>query len=117
MGDGRYRWKVDENAHEEAYMVGALSAKLASKATVGMVPKAIKKLYDDGIVDKIRDFPTANHAACDIPNKPKSKITCGAIRDLNDAVYALDRVKEYAFAAANKPAKAPRRKKSVAPEQ
>lgn len=117
MGDGRYRWKVDENAHEEAYMVGALSAKLASKATVGMVPKAIKKLYDDGIVDKIRDFPAANRAACDTPNKPKSKITCGAIRDLNDAVYALDRVKESAFAAANKPAKAPRRKKSVAPDQ
>lgn len=113
MGDGRIRWKVDENAHEEAYMIGILSAKLASKATVGNVPKAIKKLYEDGLVDRIREFPAANRAACETPNKPKSKITCGAIRDLNDAVFALDRVKDTAFAAADKPAKATRRKKSA----
>ena len=113
MGDGRIRWKVDENAHEEAYMIGILSAKLASKATVGNVPKAIKKLYEDGLVDRIREFPAANRAACETPNKPKSKITCGAIRDLNDAVFALDRVKDSAFAAADRPAKATRRKKSA----
>ena len=113
MGDGRYRWKVDENCSTEVGMLGTLSAKLASKAKVGNVPKAIKKLYDDGIVDRMRNFPAENRAACEVPNKPKSKITCIATGDINDAVFALDRVKDDALAAADKPAKAVKRKKPV----
>lgn len=115
MGDGRFRWKVDENCSTEASLLGTLAAKLAQKAKVGMVPKAIKKLYDDGLVDRIREFPAANRAACDMPNVPKSKITCGALRDVNDTLHALDRVHDEAFAAAERPAgrKAPARRKTA----
>lgn len=113
MGDGRFRWKVDENCREEAGMLYTLVSKLASKSTTGTIPKAIRKLFDDGLVDRIREFPVANREACDTPNKPKSKITCGAVRDITEMVDALDRVKDAAFAAADKPAKAPRRRKAA----
>jgi hypothetical protein len=115
MGDGRFRWKVDENCSTETSLLGTLAAKLAQKAKVGMVPKAIKKLYDDGLVDRIREFPAANRAACETPNVPKSKITCSAVRDVNDTLNALDRVHDEAFAAAERPAgrKAPARRKTA----
>lgn len=116
MGDGRFRWKVDEDCSEEVSMLGTLATKLVSKARSGNVPKAIKKLYDDGIIDRLREFPNANRAACEDPSHPKSKISCFASTDIDDALYALDKVKEVAFAAATeeKPAKQSRRKPATA---
>ena len=110
MGDGRYRWKVDENCSHEASMLAVLCGKLASKATVGNVPKAIKRLFDDRLVERLREFPAANRAACDTPDKPRSKITCSVTRDVVNAVEALDKVHDAAFAAADRPAKVAKRK-------
>lgn len=113
VGDGRYRWKVDENCSREASMLGVLAGKLAAKSTTGNVPAAIKQLYDDGLVDRLREFPAANRAACDEPNRPKSKIKCGVNGDIEDALDTLDQVKEAAFAAAGRPARSAKRRTSA----
>ena len=110
MGDGRFRWKVDENCGEEVGILSALSSKLASKSTTGKIPLAIKKLFDDGIVARLEKFESANRQACETPGKPKSKITCSSVSDINEAVWSLNRDKDAVFAAAAKASAAPKRK-------
>ena len=89
LGDGKFRWKVDEECSGEVSLLCALAEKISAKAKSGMMPLAIKRLFDDGIVDRLDGFTDANRAACADPAHPKSKLICSSAYDLGGAVNDL----------------------------
>lgn len=99
LGVGKYTWKVDEECGRYVNMVDSILSRLLAKPTTGMIPYALKRLFDDGIYARIRDFRRANWDACRIPGEPTSRLKCDAeevmaelaakMQDVQDAVKQL----------------------------
>jgi hypothetical protein len=115
-GDGIWKWRPDEKCFQEGQVLTQLVHSIYRKATTGKFPLVIKRLFDDGLVDRMRGFDEANRQACEVPGKPKAKLKCEMSSIMRNMVELLDEVKPavdeiVAIRSAPKPKKT--RKKAV----
>ena len=82
LGDGRNRWKVDEECRNEVNTLVELTRKLCNSLSKGNVAKAVAALDVPDVLDRIAGFEKANRDACDEPGKPLSKFKCEAVGDM-----------------------------------
>lgn len=114
LGDGNHMWAVDENAGDEATLIGSLASMLAMNYNKGFVSDAIIRLFTTGIVERLANFTKANRMACDDPEHPRSKIKCMAAPEIADAAEVLTSVKDDAEEFLLKRAARPKRAKRSA---
>lgn len=114
LGDGRYTWRVDEEASEYVEVLDSIMGKILSKYKTGMVPYTIKRLFDDGSFARIDGFKKANWDACNTPGKPLAKLRCDAEGIMEEIAGQMNGVRDTVEEIAAKPIKKPGAKKRVA---
>ena len=115
LGDGRNRWKVDENCRTEVNTLVELTRKLCNSLSKGNVAKAVAALDVPDVLDRIDGFEKANRDACDEPGNPLSKFKCESVGDMAAVRQYLEanipEAKEIASRQADKkPARKPKAK-------
>lgn len=116
LGDGRYTWRVDEEASEYVNVLDSIMGKVLSKYKTGMVPYTIKRLFDDGSFARIDGFKKANWDACNTPGKPLAKLRCDADSIMEDIAGQMNGIRDTVEEIAAKPIKKPVAKKRAAKE-
>lgn len=111
LGDGRYTWRVDEEASEYVNVLDSIMGKVLSKYKTGMVPYTIKRLFDDGSFARIDGFKKANWDACNTPGKPLAKLRCDAEGIMAEIAGQMNGVRDTVEEIAAKPIKKPAAKK------
>ena len=114
LGDGRYTWRVDEEASEYVNVLDSIMSKILSKYKTGMVPYTIKRLFDDGSFARIDGFKKANWDACNTPGKPLAKLRCDAEGIMAEIAGQMNGVRDTVEEIAAKPIKKPGAKKRAA---
>jgi hypothetical protein len=114
LGDGRYTWRVDEDAAEYVNVLDSIMSKILSKYKTGMVPYTIKRLFDDGSFARIDGFKKANWDACNTPGKPLAKLRCDAEGIMEEIAGQMNGVRDTVEEIAAKPIKKPGAKKRAA---
>lgn len=114
LGDGRYTWRVDEEASEYVNVLDSIMGKILSKYKTGMVPYTVKRLFDDGSFARIDGFKKANWDACNTPGKPLAKLRCDADSIMEDIAGQMNGIRDTVEEIAAKPIKKPVAKKRAA---
>ena len=114
LGDGRYTWRVDEEASGYVDVLDSIMGKILSKYKTGMVPYTIKRLFDDGSFARIDGFKKANWDACKTPGKPLAKLRCDADGIMEEIAGQMNGVRDIVEEIAAKPIKKPGAKKRAA---
>ena len=115
MGDGRHRWRVDEECPREGDLLSGYTDALARKLPDGgYVADAFVALDCPEIRGRLEGFEQANRAACDVPGQPRSKFKSSVVRLVNDTVGCIneniDAARELSAAQDAKPARKSRKK-------
>ena len=114
LGDGRYTWRVDEDAGRYVDVLDSIMGKILSKYKTGMVPYTIKRLFDDGSFARIDGFKKANWDACNTPGKPLAKLRCDAEGIMAEIAGQMNGIRDTVEELAAKPIKKPSAKKRAA---
>jgi hypothetical protein len=115
MGDGRHRWRVDEECPREGDLLSGYTDALARKLPDGgYVADAFVGLDCPEIRGRLEGFEQANRAACDVPGQPRSKFKSSVVGVVNDTVGCIneniDAAREMSAAQDAKPARKSRKK-------
>ena len=114
LGDGRVKWRVDEEAYNEAAIMERIVVPLSRKLGSGFAAKAFVALDCPEIRGRLDKFEQANRAACDVPGQPRSKFkstVVGLVNGMVDCINEnIDAAREISAAQDAKPARKSRKK-------